>query len=86
MTEKASQVDSDNRRRRQNVAKQNEWRRENTTRINVSFTILSGIPQALEKACEATGQTVPQYARAAIIQALQWDGFNPEDYKPTNAK
>ena len=70
MTEKASQVDSDNRKRKQ-YAQQDKWIRKNTISVSLRFTLNSGIPQALKAVCEQTGTSETQYVRNAVIQALQ---------------
>ncbi len=79
MTEQASRVE-------RKYAKQDEWNARNTIRMTMRFTLNSGIPQALKKVCEQTGISETQYVRNAVIQALQWDGFNPEDFKPVHRK
>ena len=78
MAEQASQV-----AKKKQYAQQNAWVKENAIRMNVSFTNNSGIPQALKKVCEQTGINETQYVRNAVIQALEWDGFNPENFKPS---
>ena len=78
MADQASQVE----KKQKQYAQQNAWAKDHAIRMNISFTNNSGIPQALKAVCEQTGTSETQYVRNAVIQALQWDGFNPEDHKP----
>jgi len=65
--------------------RKNDWKKANTLSIQLNVANSTGIPSAIRAACEATGMTVSQYARNAIVQALEWDGFNPENFKPDRA-
>lgn len=57
------------------LARQDKWKHENTTRVNLWFTKLSGIPDAMQKMQEATGKTPTAYAREAITESLKSDGY-----------
>ena len=59
-----------------------EWKKQNTTQFNVRFTNSSGVPQALADMTEQTGKPPVQYIKESVVQALQWDGFDPENHKP----
>ena len=78
MAEQASQVAKENERKA-------IWKKSHAMNIQFMVADSTGIPSAIRAACEATGMTVSQYARNAIVQALQWDGFNPENFKPDRA-
>lgn len=56
------------------------WKAENSLRLCVRVTKNSGIPGALQKMQETTGESYPQYIRRVVTEALIRDGFLP---KPT---
>lgn len=51
------------------------WKAENSLRLCVRVTKNSGIPVALQKMTEATGESCPQYIRRVITESLIRDGF-----------
>ena len=58
--------------------KELQWQKEQTTQYNLRIMNVTGIPEALQKAATKTGETTPQYIKAAIVQRLQKDGFLPK--------
>ena len=51
------------------------WREAATTQYNLRVMNATGIPEALKKAEEATGETPPQYIKAALVQRLKREGY-----------
>lgn len=51
------------------------YQKEETTQYNLRFVNDSGIPEALNRAHEATGEAVSQYMKGAIVSRLKSDGF-----------
>lgn len=52
-----------------------KWKAENTLRLCVRVTKSSGIPGALQKMTEKTGESYPQYIRRVVTESLIRDGF-----------
>jgi len=59
------------------------WKAENSLRLCVRVTNNSGIPGALQKMTETTGESYPQYIRRVITESLIRDGYLQ---KPNPAK
>ena len=51
------------------------WIKEQTTQYLLRFTNATGIPNAIQRATNATGETKAEYMKKSIIQRLQKDGF-----------
>ena len=51
------------------------WKAENSLRLCVRVTNNSGIPGALQKMMEATGESYPQYIRRVVTESLIRDGY-----------
>ena len=51
------------------------WKAENTLRLCVRVTKSSGIPGALQKMTDTTGESYPQYIRRVVTESLIRDGF-----------
>ena len=58
------------------------WKHENTLRFNVRFTESSGIPAALRKLEQETGESATVYIRQVIREALIRDGYLSENSMP----
>ena len=56
-------------------AQQNEWRKKNMKMWQLSATLKSGIPQAMEKMNLETGEKPVDYIRRAVLNALKDDGY-----------
>lgn len=54
------------------------WKRENTVQIALRFTRNSGIPEALQKMTEKTGEKGTMYIRRVVTESLIRDGFISE--------
>lgn len=52
-----------------------KWQKEQTTQYNLRFMNATGVPEALRKATEETGQTAQEYIKTSVVQCLQKDGF-----------
>ena len=52
-----------------------QWRKENTKLYSLRVTNASGIPAAIQKACQATGQAPSEYLREALLEKLDFEGF-----------
>lgn len=55
------------------------YQKDETTQYNLRFVNDSGIPAALNKAHEKTGETIPQYIKSAIVMRLKKDGIVSDD-------
>jgi len=51
------------------------WKTENTTRYNIRFLNSSGIPGALQKVAETTGESGMSYIRRVVSESLINDGY-----------
>ena len=51
------------------------WKAENSLRLCIRVTNNSGIPGALQKMTEKTGESYPQYIRRVVTESLIRDGF-----------
>lgn len=58
------------------------WKRENTVRYNIRMTICSGIPEALQKMTERTGETATEYMRRVVRESLIANGYLTENSMP----
>lgn len=67
-----------------------QWRKENTKQYNLRVLVSSGIPEALEVACQKAGVSTADYIRTAIVEKLVSDKIPPKQtaekktYKPQN--
>lgn len=52
-----------------------QWDKQNCIRMGLYFTNSSGIPDALRKMSETTGETPLQYIRRIVTESLIFDGF-----------
>ena len=52
-----------------------KWQKEQTTQYNLRFMNATGVPQALKRATDETGETTPEYIKTAIVNRLRNDGF-----------
>lgn len=52
-----------------------EWRKANNKMYTVEFNVKTGIPTAIENACERAGIKPSAYVRLAVIEKLQFDGY-----------
>ena len=59
--------------------KQREWAKRETVQYALRFMKSTGVPAALEKATQETGETTPEYLKRAIVQRLQKEGFLQTD-------
>ena len=55
-----------------------QWQKEQTTQYNLRFMNATGIPQALKKATNATGETTTEYMKTSVVQRLRAEGFLAE--------
>lgn len=55
--------------------KQDLWRTTKAKQYTMRIMYDTGIPQALEKAAEQTGETQSQYIKKSIVMRLRQDGF-----------
>ena len=62
----------------QQMREKTEYQRSNTTLYSLRVTNHSGIPSAVNKACEKIGQKPSAYLRQALIEKLQRDGYIAE--------
>lgn len=51
------------------------WKAENTIRYHFRISKNTGIPEALQKMTEKTGETDLQYIRRVVTESLIHDGF-----------
>ena len=59
----------------QRKAKEQEWRKTETTQYLLRFTNASGVPAAIDKAAPKAKETPSEYMKNAIVMRLQKDGF-----------
>jgi len=55
-----------------------QWRKENAKTVTVTLSNSSGIPEALQKAIEKTGDTEAGYVRKALIEKLRRNHLLPK--------
>lgn len=58
---------------------QKKWAAQNMVKINIALTQKSGIPDALQRMQEATGEKPLDYIRRALIEQLKFDGWLTND-------
>ena len=64
-----------------------EWRKANTMRLNIRFANTSGIPDALRKMEDETGEKPIEYAKRTITESLEFDGYlEKEPVQPIDKK
>lgn len=51
------------------------WRKVATVQYNLRIMNATGIPEALQKATAETGETPPQYIKAALVERLKREGY-----------
>lgn len=51
------------------------WKRENTKLYQLRIAYSSGVPAAIEKACQDSGSTPAEYMREALLEKLDFDGY-----------
>lgn len=54
---------------------QKNWDKKNLIRLNLALTQKSGIPDALQKMQKKTGEKPLDYAKRALIEQLEFDGY-----------
>lgn len=54
---------------------QKRWSAENMLKMSIAFTKKSGMPEALRKMEEATGEKRIDYIRRAVKEQLEFDGW-----------
>lgn len=54
---------------------QKRWSAENMLKISIAFTNKSGMPEALRKMEDATGEKRTDYIRRAVKEQLEFDGW-----------
>lgn len=55
------------------------WNEKNTVLIALRFTVRSGIPDALKRMTEQTGEKDTVYIRRILLDRLKKDGFLTEE-------
>ena len=55
------------------------WKKENTVQILLRIVKSSGVPDALQKMTEETGENATVYIRRVVSEALKRDGFLKEE-------
>ena len=54
---------------------QKRWDKDNLTRIMLNLTAKSGMPEALRKMEEQTGENKKDYIKRALKEQLEFDGW-----------
>ena len=52
-----------------------KWRHEQTVQYGLRFMKSTGVPDALQKASEKTGESISQYIKKSIVNRLKSEGF-----------
>jgi hypothetical protein len=55
-----------------------KWKAENTVRYHFRLSKNTGVPEALQKMRETTGETELEYIRRVVTESLIRDGFVPK--------
>ena len=59
-----------------------KWQKEQTTQYNIRIMNNSGVPEALNAATSASGETKTEYIKTAIVDRLRREGFFKGDFVP----
>ena len=64
-----------------------EWRKQNTMRLNLRIANSTGIPDALRRMQGETGEKPIEYAKRALTESLEFDGYlDREPVHPADRK